>query len=67
MEDSERLMEGPAEFGELVEGGGLDPTGVEMTHNKAVTFSPSKRVGEHLVRNAVKRVVEVLVTAAPVL
>ena len=53
-ERSERLVEGAAELGELIEGGRLDPTGVEMTHNQAVTFSPSERLGEHLVGNAVQ-------------
>jgi hypothetical protein len=66
-EHSERLAEGPAKFGELAKGGRLDPTGVEMTHNQAVTFSPLERVGQHLVGNAVQRVVEVLVAATAVL
>ena len=65
-ERSQRLVEGLAEFGQVVEGGGLDPAGVEMTQNQAVAFSPSERVSEHLVRNAIERIVEVLVAAISV-
>lgn len=45
----------------MVEGCRFDPTGVEVSHNQAVTFGPAKSVGEYFVRDAIEGVVEVLV------
>jgi hypothetical protein len=66
-ESGERFVEGAAEVGELVKGGRLDPTGVEVAHHKAVTLGSSERVSEHFMRNTVERVVEFLVAATSVL
>jgi hypothetical protein len=62
-----QLVERPAEVGQLVESGGVDTARIEVAQNQAVTFSPSKRVDEHLVRDTVEGFVEVLVPAPPVL
>ena len=44
-ERRERLDEGPAEFGELVQRGRLDSTGVEVAHDKTVALGSSEGVG----------------------
>jgi hypothetical protein len=65
-ERSEQLVEGPPEFGEPVEGGGVDASKIEVAYDKAVAFGSSEGVGQHLVRDAVKSFVEFLVAPAPV-
>jgi hypothetical protein len=37
-----------------------------MTHNHAVTFSPSERVGEHLVRDTVDGLIELVIAATAI-
>ena len=66
LEGSERLVEGPAEFGELVKRGRLNATRVDVTHDQAVAFSSPKGVGEHFVGDAVEGAIEVLVAASSV-
>jgi hypothetical protein len=60
---AKRLVERPAEVGEFVEGGRLDMARVETANDESVSFCPSERVGEDLVRDAVEGIVEVLVAA----
>jgi hypothetical protein len=56
-------LEGAAEVGQLVEGGALNPIGVEMAGDPPITLWSAQRVGQHLVGDAVEPVVEVLVAA----
>jgi hypothetical protein len=55
-----------AKIGELVEGGGVDPAGIEVTCDKAVAFGSSKGVGQHFVRNPIEGIIEFLVAATPI-
>jgi hypothetical protein len=65
-ERGKRFVEGSTELGQPVEGGGVDAAGVEMTHNQAVAFGSSQRVGEHFVRDPVEGIVEFLIAATPI-
>jgi hypothetical protein len=60
-ESSEWLFERSAEFGELIEGSGLDALGIEVAANQPVSLGASQRVSEDLVRDPLQRVVKVLV------
>jgi hypothetical protein len=66
-EDYERFFEGSAKVGQLIEGGGPDPAGIKVAHDEAVAFCPPKGVGEHLVRDAVERIIKFLVAATALL
>ena len=55
-----------AKIGELVEGGGVDPAGIEVTCDKAVAFGSSKGVSQHFVRNPIDGIIEFLVAATPI-
>ena len=57
-------VERAAEVSELIQRGRLDPPTVEVAGNEPVTFRSAKRLGQHLVRDAIQGIVEVLVTAA---
>lgn len=59
-------MEGPAQSGQLVEGGRLDVLGIEVASDQAVTFRAPERLGQHLVGDALDAIVEILVATAPV-
>ena len=62
----ERRVEGPAELGQLVQRGRLHPAGIEVAPDKPVALGPAKCVGQHLVRDTVQAIVEVLVSTAAV-
>lgn len=57
-------VERAAEVSELIQRGRLDPPTVEVAGNEPVAFRSAKRLGQHLVRDAIQGIVEVLVTAA---
>ncbi len=61
---SQRPVELAAKVSELIQRGRLDPPTVEMPGNEPVAFRSAKRLGQHLVRDAIQGIVEVLVTAA---
>ena len=65
-EGGEGLIEGSSKVGQLVLGSGVEATGVEVSHDQAVTFRPPESVSEHFVRDSVKGVIEFLVSAASV-
>jgi len=64
-ERGERLIERPAEIGELVQGCRAHSPGIEMPPDEAVALGASQRVGEHLVRDAIQYVMEILEAETP--
>ena len=62
----ERMVEGSAEVGELIEGGRLDSAGVKMADYKSVAFGSSEGFSEHFVGDTIQGVVKILVPAAAV-
>jgi len=66
VQGSEGFVERSAEVGELIEGGGFDAAGVEVTDDQAVAFGTAEGVSAHLVRHAVEGIIEVLVAAAAI-
>src|ERR1035441_604897 len=54
-----------AEVGELVEGCSAHSPRIEMPPDEAIALGASQRVGEHLVRDAIQGVMEVLVAEPP--
>jgi hypothetical protein len=47
----------------LIDRGSLDATRIELTGHQAISFGSSERIGEHLVRDSIESLVEVLVSA----
>jgi hypothetical protein len=64
-ERSERLINRPAKIGELVEGCTAHSAGIEMPPDEAVALGASQRVGEHLGRDAIQYVTEILEAQTP--
>ncbi len=58
----QRQVERAAEASELIERGRLDATIVEVAGNETVAFCSTERIGQHLVRDAIQRIVEILVS-----
>jgi hypothetical protein len=65
-ERGKRLVEGPTEVSELIRGGHLDLTRVEVTNDESFAFDPMEGIGEHLAQDTNKSVIEVLVAAPAV-
>lgn len=63
VENSEGQIEGPAEFRQLVEGGGLDATRIETAGDEPVTLRSAERVSQNLIGDAVQSIMKVLVAA----
>jgi hypothetical protein len=62
----EWCVESPAEVSQFVQRGRLDPAGIETTRHEPVALGPAERLSQHLVRDAIHGVMELLVAATPV-
>jgi hypothetical protein len=63
LECGKGFLERSAEVGELVEGRGVDTAGIEEAHYQSVAFGSPESLGEHFARDAVKGIIELLVSA----
>ena len=63
-EHSQRFGERVGECRQLIQRGGFDAAGVEVTNDEAVSFGSSERLRKHLMGDAVKSLVEVLIAAS---